>query len=1105
MSCVLGLALTCAAFAAEPSTITTALEQANRLYEAGQYAECLSALQAVDPAGLTDAALKTRFERSLDNAKDAVEQRAAATRDLKSAARADATGDGATALRYYTLAKDNPFADSQTRDAAAARLSKLESRPSRARAGTPVVLASADEPTRSVEEISPAPPPARSSGALKPQEVPLTGSARPTAPRPAPAPAPSMSSSGGIEVIPVEEINLGAASPASAAPMSPAPIMSSGSSSPTLMAPADSSGGSVPAATASGMRAASLVDQLAMEQDLLWQQAVKVYRDTEDKIRKEIAAENFPEANKQMDYARQVIEANRRYAYPASEYDTYRALANDLASYIEAEERKYNERMGDVKRTEVEQRAKDRLIRLETTRRQQVDILMQQARELKNERRYDEAIQVLKQVLVIDPNNEQAAFMQEVLGDVSVNRRQVEVTQTRQREAQDALLELDEHFIPWHQDILYPKNWPEITSRRKESSDAEPEDTVGREATRRAARKLKKIVPEIKYDAKPFSEVIDDLREKAGINMIVQWPALEQAGVNKEAEIKLELTEVSYEKVLETILDNLGAETGQQLAYEISDGVMTISTKEAFSLSAPPPPQVYDVTDLLFRFKDYRPIFGLGLAFLGGGVGGGGGGGGGFGGGGGGGGFGGGGGGGGFGGGGGGFGGGGGGGFGGGGGGGFGGGGGAGGGGGSNQDDQALREERLDDLKNLIQDTIDTESWRDRAGNVGSIASIGTQLVITQTVNNHKQIRDLLRELRRERALQIAVEARFITITRNFLEQIGVDLDVVLNNGNAGFDQATAGAGALRDPATGALLLIPRQFSRLGFTPGAPGGVGLPFTAGANDLAQPYRQPGLVPLVGNIAPHSGRFTPVPILNNTIDLAAPTPTPILGTLGGQDIQPALSLFGSFLDNIQVDFLLRASQLDNRSSDLDAPRIVLSNGQRAVFESFLTQQFISTLIPVLGDNVGLFQPVPQNALTGRSLNVQGFVSADRRYVSLNLELATVVSEIRETFTFQGPGLLNGGGAIQLINSRPNIVQTSVTVPDGGTLLIGGLKLSGERERDAGVPILSRIPVLKRAFSNTSLVKDDQVLLILVKPKIIIQEEAENEAFPTLTQSQ
>ena len=66
--------------------------------------------------------------------------------------------------------------------------------------------------------------------------------------------------------------------------------------------------------------------------------------------------------------------------------------------------------------------------------------------------------------------------------------------------------------------------------------------------------------------------------------------------------------------------------------------------------------------------------------------------------------------------------------------------------------------------------------------------------------------------------------------------------------------------------------------------------------------------------------------------------------------------------------------------------------------------------------------------------------------------------------------------------------------MSVPDGGTLLLGGQKVSVEVEREAGVPILSKIPFIGRLFSNRSTVKDEKVLLILVKPTIILQEEAE-----------
>jgi len=86
------------------------------------------------------------------------------------------------------------------------------------------------------------------------------------------------------------------------------------------------------------------------------------------------------------------------------------------------------------------------------------------------------------------------------------------------------------------------------------------------------------------------------------------------------------------------------------------------------------------------------------------------------------------------------------------------------------------------------------------------------------------------------------------------------------------------------------------------------------------------------------------------------------------------------------------------------------------------------------------------------------------------------------------------------IQLPETQNQNIATTVSVPDGGTLLFGGMKKTAEIEVEAGVPVLSKVPVLKRLYSNRSLVKDEQVLLILVKPSIIIQRESEQEAFPT-----
>ena len=74
----------------------------------------------------------------------------------------------------------------------------------------------------------------------------------------------------------------------------------------------------------------------------------------------------------------------------------------------------------------------------------------------------------------------------------------------------------------------------------------------------------------------------------------------------------------------------------------------------------------------------------------------------------------------------------------------------------------------------------------------------------------------------------------------------------------------------------------------------------------------------------------------------------------------------------------------------------------------------------------------------------------------------------------------------------------IQTRVNVPDGGTILLGGLKITAEEQREAGVPVLSKIPLLGRVFDNRSNIKDNKILLILVKPTIILQKEKDEKLY-------
>uniref|UniRef100_A0A7C4QX10 Type II/III secretion system secretin-like domain-containing protein n=1 Tax=Schlesneria paludicola TaxID=360056 RepID=A0A7C4QX10_9PLAN len=87
---------------------------------------------------------------------------------------------------------------------------------------------------------------------------------------------------------------------------------------------------------------------------------------------------------------------------------------------------------------------------------------------------------------------------------------------------------------------------------------------------------------------------------------------------------------------------------------------------------------------------------------------------------------------------------------------------------------------------------------------------------------------------------------------------------------------------------------------------------------------------------------------------------------------------------------------------------------------------------------------------------------------------------------------------GAAVNVTVQQPVIafvtVNTTVSVPDGGTVLLGGVKRLREGRNMAGVPILNKIPYVSRLFKNTGVGRDTESVMLMVTPRIIIQEEEE-----------
>ena len=89
----------------------------------------------------------------------------------------------------------------------------------------------------------------------------------------------------------------------------------------------------------------------------------------------------------------------------------------------------------------------------------------------------------------------------------------------------------------------------------------------------------------------------------------------------------------------------------------------------------------------------------------------------------------------------------------------------------------------FDSLIDLIKSTVKPTTWDD-VGGPGSIAPFETNLsiVISQTQEVHEEIADLLEQLRRLQDLQVTIEVRFITLSDNFFERIGVSFDIDINS-----------------------------------------------------------------------------------------------------------------------------------------------------------------------------------------------------------------------------------------------------------------------------------------------------------------------------------
>ncbi len=807
-------------------------------------------------------------------------------------------------------------------------------------------------------------------------------------------------------------------------------------------------------------------------------------------VQKKLEQNQYDEARADITQMLTTIEGAKQLL-GAQRYGNMKGEARGLLELLNEQEKTWKGQVLDTQIRKAQTEELERQRRAEAARQQKIQDLFTQAISFREEREYEQASSTLQRILELDPKNEQATWLKEDMDLMLIMREQAEQARVADREEKKVLIEAREATTPWSEQVHFPEDWVEMTERRKNLKD----DGTTARTEEEVYTYLNSKKVDLEVNEAEFQQVLNDLAIDYKLNINVLWNSLEYAGIERSDPVTLQLGQVTLEKALDSVLAYMSGGREVKVGYVVDQGVVTIAAEE--DLPVMYYTKVYYVADLLGR----RSVAYEGLLDSESGSGGGSGGG-------------------------------------------MGGrsssgggrsssssgggrssssgggrssrsGGGGGsrssGGGGSSSGSGDYEDiySRIDDLTYMIQGAVDQNSWdwnmmqsmggggmggmRGGMGMMGGQQGEtmgqgtlevfrGSELVVKQTQKNHRIIENLLKDLRRTLGEQVSIEARFLVINSNFLEDIGVDIDFFLNMGNAGYDPAVDTDGnPVINPAYGNRVLNERT------NPG------------------PWN----------------RTTAFPMTQDGSSFTTPGSTGVPGSLGGGSTPTAFTVAGSFLDNIQVDFLMRATQAHQRSRSLEAPHVTVFNGEEATVTFYVTQPYVRNMQAETGNAVGMYTPDIQDTGTGIELVIAPTITVDKRYVILNVEVIQEKLLEMKTFVFNqaGSGTTDttgnqttvGGdndnintastGIIQQPVSQQNQIQTRVSVPDGGTLLLGGQKLTGEVEKEIGVPGLSKIPIVKRLFTNKSIVKDESVLLILIKPKIILQQEQEDLRFGSL----
>ncbi|NJN14700.1 MAG: type II and III secretion system protein, partial [Planctomycetes bacterium] len=361
----------------------------------------------------------------------------------------------------------------------------------------------------------------------------------------------------------------------------------------------------------------------------------------------------------------------------------------------------------------------------------------------------------------------------------------------------------------------------------------------------------------------------------------------------------------------------------------------------------------------------------------------------------------------------------------------------------------------IEELMELVRGAVGGIYWDDPA----TISSQGKNLVIYNTPEVQNKVSQFLDDLRSFSGLVITIESRFLTVTDGFLRDVGVDF--------RGLGGANGGPLAVLDDVTSGL----EDNASAGIDNGNPG-VNSGGAASAPSSGFFFNDGG----DGDFRGRSENIFTSPLGQ------------MLSALGGG------SFAVTFLDDFSLSLLLRATEKTVKVREMTAPSLTVYNTQRANLTVVNQISFVQDFDVEVAQTAFIADPVIGVIQDGLTLDVRPTVSHDRQYVTLELRptIANLVTPISTFQTLLGASTLGVVSAqnpvtIQLPEIDLRVAESTVKIPDRGSILLGGLKSITIADKKSTSPVLGNIPILSFLFSRQGKSEEIEHVMIVVTATI------------------